>query len=127
YVASEPAIGRHQVQQDYCIRIYLTCPMLGWDMVKLDPLLLNPAEIVTLNRTAAEIAVQDSHDATTERPHALQRFGMLLFDLLAPKPTAEHPNTLRRRIDQFDRLARSLNRPLTWLVVADSDAALPRE
>src|SRR5690606_25432459 len=48
YVASEPAIGRHQVQQDYCIRIYLTCPMLGWDMVKLDPLLLNPAEIVTL-------------------------------------------------------------------------------
>lgn len=112
YVALEGSPSKRHVQ------IYVTCPALGKERQRLDPLPLTGknAEEVRLAaiRAAAGAGVASLPDATA----ALHAFGATLFDLLLPRG-----HVLRELY--FKGLRRLLGASL--LIVSDEDVVLPWE
>ena len=117
YVASEPAARNER------LRVHLTCPALGFDRRRIDPVLpLDAADAAAIRLAAADAAADLDGSAPPDARAALLAFGATLYDVLVP-PGHE----LRSIFARLLALPARGDRPPSWLVVSDEAAALPWE
>jgi hypothetical protein len=101
---------------------HLTCPALGLERERLDPLPLTGRDLAGLRRAAVQAAREAADAAPPDALAGLRAFGAALYDRLLPRG-----HRLRKEYRRINELAAAGGGRWSWLVVADAEAVLPWE
>lgn len=131
YVAlrpARPASADGKAAQPEQLDVYATCPALLPARLKpyIYSIAVTRADAAALREAAARhaLAARRGGDAVGR----LRKFGMALFDALAPEEDrADAELSLRELLFEASRLAARASRPFTCLIISDEGAGLPWE